>query len=391
MRVRVMKRLGPHFTAVFALACSAAAWGAPARETRLEPAQLPGFSIKAPAWAEVETVGSAAVGSHRRELGPVIEAPVLSEPGKVKRIAAGTLVVHWRSGAYTPEENAEMRRMLVQSVAGPLGLKMQAKELPQGRWVETGTGTGGAISIGGAACDAKLAVSIVLGMREAQAAQLEQLASEIVQSMTCRDGPAPAPPPPLSIALPPTFGVDESVSPLMYYSLEGAVLVSNVTSGNIVRSTRNLDPIISALLGSIEELESPRTNTQPFTREDKRPAALTSIDAHLAGEPTQMYLGSLYCEAVGGSYVLFMAGEGMSPKTAEQLTAAMQCPGGSTLPVRTVSEVFTPACRAGNADACALLIGLTQDGASKRNLDALPELRRSACKHGLAEYCAQAQ
>jgi hypothetical protein len=385
------RRLGSHCTAVFALACSAATWSTPAREMRLEPARLPGFSIKAPAWGEVETVGAPAVGSHRRELGPVIEAPVLSEPGKVKRIAAGTFVVHWRSGAYTTEEHAEMRRMLLQSVAGPLGLETQAKELPQGRWVETGAGPGGAISIGGASCDAKLAVSFVLGMREAQAAQLEQLASEIAQSMTCHDGPAPAPPPPLSIALPPTFGVDEGMSPLMYYSLDGAVLVSNVTSGNIVRSTRNLDPIIGALLGSIEELESPLTHTHPFTREDERPAALTTIDAHLAGEPAQMYLGSLYCEAVGGSYVLFMAGEGVTLKTAEQLTAAMQCPGGSTPPVRTVSEVFTPACHAGNADACALLIGLIQDGGAKRNLDALPELRRSACKHGLAEHCVQAQ
>ena len=289
-----MTRLGTHIAALFALVCSATAWSIPpAREIPLEPAQLPGFSFKAPAWSEVETVGSAAVGSHRRELGPVIEAPVLSEPGKVKRIAAGTFVVHWRSGAYTAEENAEMRKLLLQSVAGSLGLKTQAKELGEGRWVETGAGPNGAISIGGASCDAKLTLSFVLGMRDTQAAQLEQLASDIVQSVACEEGAPAAPPPALSIALPPTFGVDEGSDPVMYYSLGGAVLVSNVTSGNIVRSTRNLDPIISALLGSIEELESPQTSTKPFARDDKRPAALTTIDAHLANEPTRMYLGSL--------------------------------------------------------------------------------------------------
>ena len=84
-----------------------------------------------------------------------------------------------------------------------------------------------------------------------------------------------------------------------------------------------------------------------------------------------------------------MAGEGVSVQTAEQLTAAMQCPGAPTPAVRTVSEVFTPACHAGNADACALLIGLMEENAAKKNLDALPELRRSACKHGLAEYCVR--
>src|SRR5688572_7922740 len=102
MRVRVMKRrLGTrHLMVLLALVCPATAWSvAPAREIPLAAAQLPGFSIKAPAWPEVETVGSAAVGSHRRELGPVIEAPVLSAPGKVKRIVPGTLVVHWRAGA----------------------------------------------------------------------------------------------------------------------------------------------------------------------------------------------------------------------------------------------------------------------------------------------------
>jgi hypothetical protein len=385
----MMKRAMRPIAVPIALAWAAAAWSLPpAAEVLLEPARLPGFSMDAPAWREVETVGGAGLGSHRRELGPVVEAPVLSEPGKVKRIAAGTFVVHWRGGAFSPEEQAELRDLLVQSVAGSLNLETQPKTLGQGRWIETGAGpSGGAIAIGGAYCATGLMVNVVLGMRDASPAQLERTAGEIVRSIACKEGAAPEPPPPLSILLPPTFGVDVGSNPLMYYSLEGSVLVANVTSGNIVRNTRNLDPVISSLLGAIEELESPQASTKPFARADRHPAALTTIDAHIAAEPTQLYLGSLYCEAVGASYVLFMAGEGMSPKVAEQLTAAMRCPGSSTPAVLSVSEVFAPACHAGNATACVTLIGLMEQGAAKENHSALPELKRSACKHGLSEYC----
>jgi hypothetical protein len=377
-----------HYLALFCTFATAPACSQSSAEVRLQDADLPGFAIKAPAWKEIETVGGPAVGSHRRELGPVIEAPVFDEPGKVKRIAAGTLVVHWRGGAFTADEQAHMRELLVQSVAGSLGLDTQAQTLAPGRWVEVAVGPNGAIAIGGAYCDAGLMVNVVLGMRDAKAAQLATLASEIVRSIACKDGAGPAAPPPLNIELPGTFGVDAGSNPVMYYSLDGAVLVSNVTSGNIVRNTRNLDPVISSLLGAIEELESPRASTQPFVREDKRPAALTTIDAHIANEPTQLYLGSLYCEDVGASYVLFIAGEGMSAKVAEQLTAAMQCPGASSPVIRSVSEVFKPACHAGHANACATLIGLMEQGAAQEDRDALPELKRSACKLGLADYCA---
>ena len=269
-------------------------------------AHLPGFSIQLPAGVVEKSTPLASHGSHRLRLVP---AWVLSLPPPIARwrvFSDGEIDVHWRVGTLSPEDRGTMRKALIGTVRSVASVRVRSEELSGGRWLsylEAGSGTG---AVGG----------------------------------NLSDG----------------FGRVADNSKVMYYGVDGSVMVVSSSDGDVVGSgalTRVMSGMLQAILAPGSQL-----HLQPVALEHADPGRLAFFEVQgvTAFRPTRpVFVGAVYCEELDLTYFLLGTGPSLSQSQWNPLLAQADCRGKTSRPIPPAAEVLGNACDRGNRNACDTL------------------------------------
>lgn len=316
---------------------------------KVERVSLPGFSIELPAGKVTETSDVPSGGSHKIDLESSTYRWLLRQEAGSPKIA-----VQWMSQGGTREEWRENFLPIFTSALGstvgahPTILKEQS--IDDQRWLYIVGDSKWPIGLGVVSCDDDFQVMVIYGRYRDTGRQSEVLGG-ILSSVECAASREQRTRLTTATRLPAKFGRTSDDDYEGFKSLDGEILITTFTNGDVQRDRKAYMVIAKSLLSTsfgadIRESQI-RYLADPAL---ERPATLLRYDGPTAERAT--YISTQYCAEHKQSLMIVWFTPTPDDDLARERAGQLGCPGDESREVARFSELAAEACSGGDPAAC---------------------------------------
>lgn len=312
------------------------------RESSGTPSQrvtLPGFSVDAPTGEVVDHSESPSGGKYHVKLPRASLARHLLQD----IVQNSEFIVSWSAQTSTHEEwqraYLPLYTRAMQAVI-PDARVMHSEVLDEARWFSVVGNDRAPVAFGVVNCEPRFGIDITFSRYHVLEQQLA-LMRRTLKSVRCEvkeENRALLEP---TLRLPESFGTVSGDGGLQFHSLNGEVLVTNFTSGEMTPEWMPRRAAFHAVLFAMDQkVELTEVVEVPATRK-QRNRSERMIKAPLPTLRMTAYIGSLFCKNDSVTLIFIWLPPKPSDSQAWERFAQVDCPGGESIPLPTYESLLS--------------------------------------------------